>query len=102
VPNSPGPVNQIYEVQIAGLPLKLRSTHDEKTVQQLIALVDKKVREAMALNKGNMSFQSSLLLAALHIAEDLLNYRNATDLELQKLESRALQILTEIEPASNA
>lgn len=92
--------NKIYDVQIAGIPLKLRSTHDEETVNRLISLVDDKVKQAMNLTKST-SFQNSLLLAALHIAEDLLNLKSTMDTELQSLESRTLQMISDIETSTS-
>ena len=58
------------EIQVAGVPLKLRSLHDDRTVRELVGLVDEKVKQALASN-SNISYQKALLLASLHIAEDL-------------------------------
>lgn len=85
-----------YEVLIAGLPMKLRSSHDEETVAQLVALVDEKVKEAMEVH-SSVSFQNALLLASLHIAEDLILLKRAANNELSGLESRAKEILTSLE-----
>lgn len=90
------PAQLSYDVLIAGVPLKLRSSHDEERVHQLISLVDFKVREAISNSKGS-SFQNSLLLAALHLAEDLIELRDQTDRELQHLESQARRVLLEVE-----
>lgn len=87
---------QTYEVQIAGLPLKLRSSHDAKTVNELIELVNDRVQKALALNP-NISFQKALLMASLHIAEDLVLLKRTTQTELDDLETKAKRILTELE-----
>ena len=60
----------LYELSIAGLPFKLKSSHDEQTVQQLVEFVDQKVKEALQATKSG-SFQSAAILAALNIAEEL-------------------------------
>ena len=87
---------QTYEVQIAGLGLKLRSAHDAETVNELIELVNDRVQKALDLNP-NISFQKALLLASLHIAEDLVFLKRTTHAELDNLETKAKRILTELE-----
>lgn len=85
-----------YDVQVAGLPLRLKSSHDEKTVQELIDLVDAKVKEAMSSN-SSISFQKALLLASLHVAEDLVFLKRAVRNRLDSLETKANGILTELD-----
>jgi cell division protein ZapA len=89
---------QMYEVQIAGLPLKLRSSHDHQTVNELISLVNDRVGKALELNP-NISFQKAVLLASLNIAEDLLFFKRTAHLELNELERKAKRVLTELESA---
>lgn len=89
-------IKTTYEVLIAGLPLKLRSSHDEETVAKLVALVDEKVKEAMDAH-ATVSFQNALLLAALHLAEDLILLKQAANHQLTGLESRAKELLTNLE-----
>jgi len=87
---------ETYDVHVAGLPLRLRSSHDEKTVQELIDLVDAKVKEAMAAN-SSISFQKALLLTSLHVAEELLFLKRAVRSRLDLLETKAKGILTELD-----
>lgn len=86
----------VYEVQVAGLPLKLRSSHDQKTVNELVSYVDTKVNEVMA-SASNISFQNALLLAALNIAEDHLLLKRVARQELGRLESQTERILEQID-----
>lgn len=88
--------SETYEVQVAGLPLRLKSSHDAQTVQELIDLVDGKVKEALAAN-SNISFQKALLLASLHVAEDLVFLKRALRNRLDNLETKAKGILTELD-----
>ena len=88
--------SETYDVQVAGLPLRLKSSHDEKTVQELIDLVDAKVKEAMSSN-SSISFQKALLLASLHVAEDLVFLKRAVRNRLDSLETKAKGILTELD-----
>ena len=86
----------VYEVHVAGLPLKLRSSHDSETVSDLINLVDQKVKEAMSAN-STVSFQNALVLASLNIAEELLLLKKTVAVELDRVEQRAKTILDQIE-----
>jgi cell division protein ZapA len=87
--------SETYEVQVAGLPLRLKSSHDENTVQELIDLVDAKVKEAMSSN-SSISFQKALLLASLHVAEDLVFLKRAVRSRLDALETKAKGVLSEL------
>ncbi len=89
---------ETYEVQVAGLPLRLKSTHDEQTVQELIELIDHKVKEALS-SSSNISFQKALLLASLHVAEDLVYLKRAVRSRLDLIEKKAKNILTELDSA---
>jgi cell division protein ZapA len=86
----------LYEVQVAGLNMKLRSSHDEKTVLNLVQLINSKVDEAMKAN-GTVTFQNALVLAALNIAEELLLLKTTAATELDRIESRTRLILEQIE-----
>jgi len=87
---------ETFEVQIAGLPLRLRSSHSAQTVEELVSLVNDRVQKATAGN-SNISFQKALLLASLHIAEDLLFLKRTAGRELEALEGKAKKILSELE-----
>ncbi len=90
----------VYEVQVAGLPLKLRSSHDQSTVNQLTGYVDQKVKEVMSA-APSISFQNALLLAALNIAEDLVLLKRVAQQELGALETQTERILEQIEEAQS-
>ena len=90
--------SETYEVQVAGLPLRLKSSHNTETVQELVDLVDAKVKEALAANPS-ISFQKALLLASLHVAEDLVFLKRAVRERLNGLEVKAKSILSELESA---
>ena len=88
--------SETYDVQVAGLPLRLKSSHDENTVQELIDLVDAKIKEALASN-SSISFQKALLLASLHVAEDLVFLKRAVRNRLDLLEIKAKGVLSELD-----
>lgn len=93
---SAGTQADTYEVQVAGLPLRLRSSHDVQTVQELVGLVDERVAQALSAN-SSISFQKALLLASLHIAEDLVFLKRASRSRLDQIESKAKGILSELD-----
>ena len=85
-----------FEVQIAGLPLKLRSSHSEETVKELVSIVDGKMKEVLEANP-HISFQKAILLAALHFAEEGLLLRKAICSELNSLETKTKDLLSDLE-----
>lgn len=93
---TPTQTQEVYEVNIAGVPLRLKSSHDDETVRELINLVDRKVREALPLTKTG-SLQTASIFASLHLAEELLMLKRKTQAELQSLESKAEKVLSDLE-----
>jgi cell division protein ZapA (FtsZ GTPase activity inhibitor) len=93
-------LKSVHEVQVAGLSLKLRSSHDAKTVSELINFVEQKINEAMKIN-SSASFQNALVLASLNIAEELLLLKKNAVLELDKVEHRTQAILDQLEETAS-
>ena len=87
----------LFEVKIAGMPLKLRTSHDEQTVRQLVELVDQKYKQVTAAGGSNISHQNAVLLAALHIAEEFVLLKRSLNSQLGHLENRASDLLHELE-----
>lgn len=85
-----------FELSIAGLPFKLRSSHDEQTVRELVDFVDQKMKQAMQVTKSG-SFQSAAVLAALNIAEELILFKKKALREVELLETKALRISKDLE-----
>lgn len=91
-------VKQTYNVQVAGVPLRLRSSHDQQTVDQLVEIVSEKVEEV--LNSGkSVSFQNALLLSSLHLAEELVLLKRLALDEIDGVQQRAEKILSDLEEA---
>lgn len=87
---------QSYEFKIAGMPFKLRSSHDPETVEELVDFVDERIRQAMSVTKSG-SFQNAAVLAALNIAEELILLKHRGLKELDRLEEKALRLASDIE-----
>jgi cell division protein ZapA len=86
----------VFDVSIAGIPLKLRSGHDPETVLQLVSFVDKKIQEAIQATKSG-SIQNAALLAALNMAEELFALKQTALSQLEKVEKKAHKIIHELE-----
>ena len=89
----------VYEVQVAGVSLKLRSSHDPETVEELTQLVDQKVRETLEAG-SSISFQNALILTALNLAEDQLLLKRAAQRELTSIEQQTQSILDQLEEST--
>lgn len=85
-----------YDFQIAGMPYRLKSQHDEATVHELVQFVDQKMNQALAATKSG-SFQSSAVLAALNIAEELILLKRRAHRELDALEEKTLKLAQDLE-----
>lgn len=85
-----------FDFKIAGISYKIKTSHDEKTVEELVQLVNTKVSEAMKATKNN-SFQNAAVLAALNMAEEMLLLKKRAQAELEKLEKKAEKLSEDIE-----
>lgn len=85
-----------FDFKIAGVPYKLKTSHEEQTVNELVDYVNNKVTEALAVTK-NSSFQNAAVLAALNIAEEMILLKQRAQQELNKLEVRALRLSQDLE-----
>ncbi len=88
--------NTAYEVKIAGVPLRLRSSQDETVVNELVELVDQKIYEALKLTRTG-SIQNAAILAALNLAEEYLSLKRNTRKELDRLEMMTERIVSGLE-----
>ncbi|NUM57813.1 MAG: cell division protein ZapA [Bdellovibrionaceae bacterium] len=85
-----------YDFHIAGLPYKLKTNHDDATVQELVTFINKKMEESLAQTK-NGSYQNAAVLAALNIAEELILLKRKAHRELEKVEEKILKLAIDIE-----
>ncbi|WP_413584842.1 cell division protein ZapA [Bdellovibrio sp. HCB274] len=89
-----------FNFLIAGVPYKLRSSHDDATVQELVDFVNNKMNQAMAVTK-NGSFQNAAVLTAMNIAEELILLKRKAQRELDKIEEKTMQLSLELENSKN-
>jgi cell division protein ZapA len=85
-----------YDFHIAGLPYKLKTNHDDATVQELVTFINKKMEESLQATK-NGSYQNAAVLTALNLAEELILLKRKAHRELEKVEEKILKLAIEIE-----
>ncbi len=85
-----------YEFFIAGVPYKLKTTHDDHFVQELVQFVNDRILQSLEASK-NGSFQNAAVLTALNIAEELILLKQRTQRDLQKIEDKALRLAQDLE-----
>lgn len=82
-----------YEVAIAGIPLKLKASHDQETVNEILKMVENQMDD----NLTKTSLQSSAILACLRLAEELYVLRKKAKEELDAIETIALDHLSQVQ-----
>lgn len=87
---------QVYEVEIGGIHLRLKSSHSEETVNNIVNLVNSKIKEAMSLTKSD-SLQTAAILACLNMAEEQFIFKKKALNELSDIETKAQEIVANLE-----
>lgn len=90
-----------YDFHIAGVPYKLKTSHDDATVIELVEFVNQKMNDALSATK-NGSFQNAAVLTALSLAEELILLKRKANKELDRLEEKASRLAIELETSKNA
>ena len=85
-----------FNFSISGVPYKIKTSHDDALVQELVDFVTIKMDQAMAATK-NASFQNAAVLTALNIAEELILLKRKAHRELERLEEKTLKLALEME-----
>lgn len=86
----------LMEVMIAGVPLRLKTSHDAAVVQALVQQVDAKISEILKLSKSS-SVLNAAILTALNFADELLVMKQQTQNQLNHLESLVQSAMSDLE-----
>ena len=89
-----------FDFLIAGVPYKLKTSHDDATVQELVDFVNNKMTQALAVTK-NGSFQNAAVLTAMNLAEELILLKRQAHRELERIEEKALKLSMDLENSKN-
>lgn len=87
---------KIHDFTIAGVPYRLKTSHDDATVQELVDFVNSKIQQALAVTKHG-SFQNAAVLTALNIAEELILLKRKAHRELERIEEKTLKLAIDLE-----
>lgn len=90
------PDKKTHEFQIAGVPYKLKTSHDEVLVKELVEFLNQRMSQALSVTK-NGSYQNAAVLTALHLAEELLLLKRKASRELENLEEKILKLSHDLE-----
>ena len=94
--DKPGRDASVFDVEIGGTPLRLRSSNDQRTVTELVEFVNRKFKEAMPFTRSG-SPQNATILASLHMAEEFLAWKRKAQAELDELRRQTQSLLSELE-----
>lgn len=90
---------RLFEVEIAGIPLRLKSSLTQEAVEELVQLVDRQIKAALPLTKTG-SIQNAAILASLNLAEAFVTLRKMACSELEAVEHGAMRIVSELESSN--
>lgn len=82
-----------HDISIAGVSLRLKTSHDEQILSEILELVNKRIDQDVA----KISPQKALVLTCLRLAEDLYVFRQNTSQELNHIENLANRILSDLQ-----
>lgn len=82
-----------HDVSVAGVSMKLKTSHDLEALTEILDLVNKRVDQDVA----KIAPQKALVLACLRLAEDLHIFRQNTSQELNHIENLANRILADLQ-----
>lgn len=85
-----------YNFDIAGVPYKLKSSHDESVVTELVEFVNSRMNKALSQTK-NGSYQNAAVITAMNLAEELILLKRKAQKELDLLEEKAIQLSLDLE-----
>lgn len=90
------PDKKTHEFQIAGVPYKLKTSHDDILVKELVDFLNQRMAQALTVSK-NGSYQNAAVLTALHLAEELILLKRKASHELESLEEKILKLANDLE-----
>ncbi len=90
---------EIYEIQLCGYPLKLKTDHNKQTLETFKCEVEEKFQK-IKKNHRSISLEKALFLTCLGFAEDRYFLKKAINQNLDHLESKARNVLKDLESSS--
>jgi len=88
-----------YKVQIGDCFLRLKSSHNSATLNEIVQVVEQQVRSSKESNQ-TLSMHKTFALCCLNVAEELICLKQALRRHLDHLESSTHSILSEVKSSS--
>ena len=88
-----------YEVQIGDCSLRLKSSHNSATLNEIVQVVEQQVRSSKETNQ-TLSMHKTFALCCLNVAEELVCLKKALRQQLEHLESSTHSIFSEVKSSS--
>jgi len=98
---TPNKSPEVFDVEIAGLPLKLKTSHSEEFVLEVVSVVNSKIEDCLKLTKSG-SIQMAAILACVNLSEELLSIKEVTGQEIVQLRSKAHKLVSQLEVSLNS
>ena len=90
-----------YEVQIGDCSLRLKSSHNSTTLQEIVQVVEKQIRSSKTHNR-TLSIQKTFALCCLNVAEELVCLKQALRRQMDQLESSTQSVFSELKSSSTS
>lgn len=90
-----------YEVQVGDCSLRLKSSHNSATLNEIMRVVERQVRDSKKNNR-TLSMQKTLALCCLNVAEELVCLKKDVREQLDHLESFTGSIFSELKSSSGS
>ena len=88
-----------YEVRIGDCSLKLKSSHNLDTLNEIVKVVEHYIRSSKADNQA-LPAQKAFALSCLNMAEELVCLKKALRMKLERLESSTQDVYSELKSSS--
>ena len=88
-----------YEVRIGDCSLRVKSSHNSATLDEIIKVVEQQVRSSKANNRA-LSMQKAFALSCLNMAEELVCLKKVLRQKLDHLESSTQSVFSELKSSS--
>lgn len=96
-----GSEKKTFDFLIAGVPYKIKTSHSDEVVKEMVEFVNSRMTQALAHTK-NGSFQNAAVLTAMNLAEELILLKRKAYKELARIEEKALRLEVEIENSKDS
>lgn len=91
-------MSQKYDVNIAGYTLTVKTGRSPEHMERLSALLNEKVREIQKTGV-TANYLNVVMLAAMKLADEILELRDRQDMEKRRLEEKSRNLLDALDSA---